>query len=214
MDAQATRDSVLNAAELLFGDHGFPSASLRQITDKAGVNLAAVNYHFRSKEDLYRQVLFRRLRPVNAERLTLLTQAEQLAGDQPVPLRAVLETFIRPLLRRADDPASGGIPFLRLLSRDLLDPQPFLSEELVREFEPLMTRYTHAFSQALPGLPPLELFWRTQFALGAQLYVAARQHDFDRRSRSFGPTDSGEGCIRRLVDFCAAGLGSPPLTAA
>jgi AcrR family transcriptional regulator len=197
------------SAERLFGESGFPSASLRQITDEAGVNLAAVNYHFGSKEDLYREVLLRRVRPLNAERLNLLTQAEQLAGDQPVPVRAILDTFIRPLLRRAADAASGGRSFLRLVSRDLTDPPPFMQTEIAGEFEPLVARYIHALGQSRPDLPRYELFWRMQFAIGAMLYTAAHQHDFERLSQGLCHADDLDGCIRRLVDFCSAGFGAP-----
>lgn len=209
IEPHVTREQILEAAEHLFGQHGFSCASLRQITDEARVNLAAVNYYFGSKEDLYKEVLFRRVRPVNEERLTLLTQAEQLAGDQPVPLRSVLDTFIRPLLRRAADSALGGMPFLRLISRDLADPQPFILENMAREFDPLVARYTHALTQALPGMPLPELFWRMQFTIGALLYSAAHQHDFERISHGLCRGDDLDGCIRRLVDFCAAGLGAP-----
>jgi AcrR family transcriptional regulator len=212
MEMPVTRDRVCNAAERLFGENSFSNTSLRQITAEAGVNLAAVNYHFGSKEDLYREVLQRRLRPMNAERLTLLTQAEQLAGDQPVPVRAVLDTFIRPLLRRAVDAAAGGRWFLRLISRDLTDPLPFIRDEIARELEPLVARYTHALGQARPDLPRSELFWRMQFAIGAILYTAAHQHDVERLSQGLCRSDDLDGCIRRLVDFCTAGLDAPPAT--
>ena len=210
MDSPATRDRVCDAAERLFGEHGFSNTSLRHITEEAGANLAAVNYHFGSKEDLYREVLLRRLRPMNTERLTLLTQAEQLAGDQPVPVRAILVTFIRPLLHRAAGAESGGRSFLRLISRHLMDPPPFIREEMERELEPLVARYTHALGQVRPDLPRSELFWRMQFAIGATLYAAAHQHDVERLSQGLCRSDDLDGCIRRLVDFCAAGLDTPP----
>jgi AcrR family transcriptional regulator len=214
IESQATRDRILDAAERLFGLNGFPCASLRQITDEAGVNLAAVNYHFGSKEDLYKAVLIRRIRPVNEERLTLLGQAEQLAGDQPVPLRAILDTFIRPLLRRAANELPGGMPFLRLISRDLTDPQPFMLDEMVREFDPLVARYTRVLTQTLPGIPLSELFWRMQFTIGGMLYAAAHQHDFERTSCGLCRENDLDGCLRRLIDFCAAGLQAPLTKAA
>ena len=173
------------------------------------MNLAAVNYYFGSKEDLYKQMMFRRVRPVNEERLSLLTQAEQLAGDQPVPLRSILDSFIRPLIRRAADSTLGGTSFLRLISRDLTDPQPFMLDEMAREFDPLLTRYTHVLTQALPGTPLPEIFWRMQFTIGAMLFAAAHQHDLERISNGLCHGDDLDGCIRRLVDFCAAGLGAP-----
>jgi AcrR family transcriptional regulator len=209
IESHTTRERILRAAECLFGQHGFSDSSLRQITDEAGVNLASVNYHFGSKEELYRQVLLRCVRPLNEERLTLLTEAEQLAGDQPVPLRAIVDTLIRPPLRHAADRSSGGIALVRLISRDLADPQSFMLGEMAKEFDPLIARYTHALTQALPGVPLAELAWRMQFLIGALLYMAAHQHDLEKITHGLCSGDDVDGCIRRLIDFCAAGLCVP-----
>jgi len=194
----------------MFGEHGFQRASLRTITRHAKANLASVNYHFGCKEDLYRQIVLRHLRPMNEERMALLAQAEQLAGDQPVPLRAVLDTFIRPLLRRAATAAPGGRSFLRLASRDFTDPPPFMRQVMIGEFAPLLARYAGVLGQTLPGLPVPELYWRMQFTTGTLLHVAAHQHDLSQLSQGHCQTDDGEACIRRLLDFCAAGFGAPP----
>ena len=199
----------MDAAERLFGHQGFSCSPLRQITDEAGVNIAAVNYHFGSKEELYKSVLFRRIRPVNEERMKLLADAEQLAGDQPVPIRSILEAFIRPLLRKAAEDSESGLPFLRLISRDMTDPQPFMATEMVKEFDPLVERFAGALTQALPGIPLPELFWRMQFTIGGMLYAAAHQRDFERTSRGLCNGDDLEGCVRRLIDFCSAGLATP-----
>jgi AcrR family transcriptional regulator len=207
--SEATRVRILEAAERLFGQQGFSCTSLRQITDEASVNLASVNYHFGSKEELYKWVLIRRLRPINEERIKLLTQAEQLAGEQAVPIRSILETFIRPLLRQAIAGSPGGDSFLRLLSRDLTDPQPFMMAEIVKETDPLIERYTRVLIQTLPGIPLLELFWRMQFTVGGILYAAAHQRDFERISCGLCHGDDLEGCICRLIDFCTAGLEAP-----
>ena len=208
-EAQSTKEKILDTAERLFGQQGFPCTSLRQITDEAGVNLAAVNYHFGSKEDLYKAVLIRRLRPVNEERMKLLTHAEQLAGEQPVPIRSILETFVRPLLRHAMGASVGGVSLLRLISRDLTDPQPFMMAEMAKEFDPLVDRYTRVLTQTLPNIPLPELFWRMQFTIGGIIYAAAHQHDFERISCGLCRGDDLDGCLRRLIDFCAAGLEAP-----
>src|SRR5438876_1103179 len=73
----ATQTKILDTAEGLFMEHGFEATSLRQITTAAGVNLAAVNYHFGSKEELFQTVLTRRLDPMNQERMTLLARFER-----------------------------------------------------------------------------------------------------------------------------------------
>ena len=72
--SQDTKSRIVDVAEQLFMEHGFEATSLRQLTSSAGVNLAAVNYHFGSKEELFQAVLTRRLDPMNQERIELLIQ--------------------------------------------------------------------------------------------------------------------------------------------
>ena len=86
-NSAATKEKILDAAEALFMEHGFEATSLRQITAAAGVNLAAVNYHFGSKEELFQAVLTRRLDPMNQERLALLTRFEHEAAPRAAVVR-------------------------------------------------------------------------------------------------------------------------------
>ena len=72
--AAATKERILDTAEALFMEHGFEATGLRSMTTAAGVNLAAVNYHFGTKEELFEAVLTRRLDPMNQERVALLDQ--------------------------------------------------------------------------------------------------------------------------------------------
>src|SRR5579871_5345079 len=97
----STKDRILDTAERLFARDGFEATSLRAITAEAGVNLAAVNYHFQSKEALVRAVIGRRMGPVNEKRLAMLDACETAAGDGPLPLEGVLEAFVRPVLEIA-----------------------------------------------------------------------------------------------------------------
>src|SRR5579872_5159399 len=108
-----TKEKLLNTAERLFGDQGFAATSLRQIIAEAGVNLAAVHYHFGSKEDLLDAVVVRKLEPINAERLALLDKAIGAAGRHRVATEAFLDAFLRPAVMRAgEDPG-----FCKLMGR-------------------------------------------------------------------------------------------------
>src|SRR5690606_34005678 len=82
--SSSTREAILDSAEALFARQGHDGTSMRQITSEAGVNLAAVNYHFGSKEALVQAVLKRRLAVLNHERLRLLDELEARAGGQPL----------------------------------------------------------------------------------------------------------------------------------
>ena len=76
-----TREKILDTAERLIGEQGYAATSLRQIITEAGVNLAAVHYHFGSKEELLDAVVMRKAGPVNEARLAALDLVEQEAGD-------------------------------------------------------------------------------------------------------------------------------------
>src|SRR6478672_11783859 len=126
----ATKDRILDAAEALFMEHGFEATSLRALTAAAGVNLAAVNYHFGSKEELFQTVLTRRLDPMNQQRLALLTQYEHASAPQPVACEKILAALFLPALGLARDRTQGGENFLRLLGRAYADPAPFIRQFL------------------------------------------------------------------------------------
>src|SRR5437762_12824734 len=92
----ATKEKILDTAEALFMEHGFEATSLRAITTAAGVNLAAVNYHFGSKEELFQMVLTRRLDPMNQQRVDLLTALERAAAPHPVACDKILTAMFIP----------------------------------------------------------------------------------------------------------------------
>src|SRR5262245_2583263 len=87
---ETTRRRLLEAAELLFLEHGFDGTSLRMLTAAAGVNLAAVNYHFGGKEELFRAVLAARFDPLNRERISLLNDYERGARGGPLECETLL----------------------------------------------------------------------------------------------------------------------------
>src|SRR5437867_8837328 len=113
-----TKQRILDSAERLFADRGFAATSLRTIIADARVNLAAIHYHYRSKEALLDAVILRRLGPINRERLELLNACERAAVNGRPALEAVIEAFIAPAFRVGADP-NGGQIFVRLIGRIL-----------------------------------------------------------------------------------------------
>src|SRR5579863_9327890 len=99
-----TKDRLLDAAERLFAQHGIEATSLRVITREAGVNLAAVNYHFQSKEALMHAVIARRLDPINEKRLAMLDACEAKAGEGPLAVDEVLHALLGPIFEMLAGP--------------------------------------------------------------------------------------------------------------
>src|ERR1035438_432029 len=98
-----TQGKILDTAERLFGQQGYAGTSLRQIIAEAGVNLAAIHYHFGTKEELLDHLVMRKAGPVNAQRLALLDRYETEAGSAPVPVEKLLRAFLEPALMRIDE---------------------------------------------------------------------------------------------------------------
>ena len=204
MKQKDTKAVILNAAEELFARKGPNATSLRQVIAKAKVNLAAIHYHFGSKESLLQAVLSRRLVPLNAERLALLEAAGR--GRRRVPLEQVLEALVGPALRLSRDPRKGGAVFMRLLGRCFTEPDDKIQAMLDRQFTEVAEHFTPAFRRALPKLPPVDLFWRLHFLVGAMAHTMADAERLRVFSEGVCDPDDTEGTISRLVRFLAAGM--------
>lgn len=205
-----TQGRLLDSAEESFMERGFEATTLRQITAAAKVNLAAVNYHFGGKEALFEAVLARRLDAMNQERLRLLEELEQKAGDNPLTAEQILWSMFLPALQLSRDRKRGGKNFLRLLGRAYVDPAPFIQHFLGERYAEMVGRYKKAFAQALPHLPKQELSWRLHFTLGAMAYTLAGT-DLVEVIVSQNPrdADNDEFLLRRLLPFLVAGLEAP-----
>jgi AcrR family transcriptional regulator len=208
--AAVTKERLLDVAEALFMEHGFEATTLRAITAAARVNLAAVNYHFGSKEVLFQAVLTRRLDPMNQARVALLARFERETAPEPVPCDRILSAMFIPALELARDPQRGGKDFLRLLGRAYADPAPFIRRFLSEQYAAMIARFKAAFGRALPDLPSKEISWRLHFIMGALSYTLAGT-DALKLIAELTPSETAndEMLLRRLAPFLLAGLTSP-----
>src|SRR5881394_953689 len=154
-----TRSRILDVAEDLFAERGLDRVSIRDITRKAKVNLAAINYHFGSKDDLIVAVFERGVVPVNTARLAALDVLEKAAGKRAAKLENILEAFIRPAIPRSTEDAHLGSAFCKLFGRCLSEPSPEVEALLKKQFEPLADRMHAMLKRSLPRLSRSEIFW-------------------------------------------------------
>jgi AcrR family transcriptional regulator len=207
-----TKTRILDAAESLFMEHGFEATSLRQLTSAAGVNLAAVNYHFGSKEELFQSVLTRRLDPMNQERIELLEKLERESAGRPISVEKILSSMLIPALKLARDERRGGKNFLRLVGRAYADPAPFIRHFLSQQYVEMIGRYKEAFLKSLPHLSRQELTWRLHFVMGAISYTLAGTDALKLFAQvAANDKDNDELLLQRLAPFLVAGLKAPAL---
>ena len=203
-----TRNRLLDAAECLFSRHGIEGASLRSVTAEAGVNLAAIHYHFGSKEALIHAVFARRLGPLNRERLRLLDAAQVAAGGSSPPLESIIEAFVAPALRLRQDPARGGQNFMCLIGRIHSEPSE-LAQTILEQFDDVFRRFTTALGHVLPHLPLPERLWKFFFMIGSMVFPLVGTEMISQKTDGLCDPADVEENIRRLVAFISAGMQAP-----
>lgn len=169
------------------------------MTDQAGVNLAAVNYHFRDKENLFQETLLRRLRELNAKRLTSLQEACALAAPAPPSLEAIIRLLAQPLFDLHRSPGPGGRSFVHLLSRGLTESSPLTARLLAEEYHPTLTRFGQLIRRHVPQLSPEEFLWRFSFIVGSLHHTLATLHQMADLTRGICRNDDYEGAMTRFV---------------
>ncbi|MGD8376776.1 MAG: TetR/AcrR family transcriptional regulator [Acidobacteriota bacterium] len=201
--ARDTKARILDAAEELFAVHGYESTSMRSVTGLAGANLAAVHYHFGSKEALLEAVLARRLEPINRQRLEGLDAAG--SGADP-SLEDLLRAFFEPAFRELGALGSAGHRFIRLAGRLHSDVNPEVRRIFLGTFRDVIARFVPAFRRALPGVDDAGLHWRLHFMIGAMAHTLAWiPHDECAVTLGIDAFDPSEA-LQALIAFCTAGM--------
>lgn len=200
--SQTTKDKIIEIAERLFAEQGYEATSLRQVIFEAGVNLAAVHYHFGSKEELLDAVVLRGAIPLNEERMALLDRYEQEAAPRPVAVENILRAILSPTFRTA----KRSPQFVKLMGR--LYGEGLMPAMVAKHFHLVAERFMGAMRRSLPDLPPEELFWRVQFMFGAMAQTLRGPHLIPPPSGGMAPAISEE-TAERLVSFMVAGFHAP-----
>jgi AcrR family transcriptional regulator len=195
-----TKERILHAAEDLFAQHGFAGTSLRQVTSRADVNIAAVNYHFGSKENLVHEVFKHRMDQMSEKRLASLSIA---CEKDPQDLEAILLAFIQPALALTMD--RHGASFVRVLARAYAEKNDGLRNFLSENYGQVLREFAKAIAICLPTLSKEELYWRMDFTAGALTYAMA---DFGLIKRQAGVSEKThcEKAAQQLIKFAQAGL--------
>jgi AcrR family transcriptional regulator len=114
-DSRATEKRLLEAAGEIFAEHGYRAATVRQICERAGANVAAVNYHFGDKEGLYMAVL-RSVPAANAEKYPA-----NVGLNSNATAEQRLRAYVRSLLQRVFDEGRPGW-HTKIIAREMIEP--------------------------------------------------------------------------------------------
>ena len=204
---ESTRERILQHAERLFADAGIAATSLRAITTAASVNLAAVNYHFGSKDGLVEAVYRKHLEPVNEARTRNLDALE--ADQAGLSVEAIVRAFVEPLVTQANDGSDGAV-FTRLLAQSMHEAAGYVERFYARENDEVLRRYRHAMQAAIPSLSSEEICWRLNFMCGTlhNAFLDAGLLKLMDEGRQPRP----QATLEQLIPFLVAGLTAPGQT--
>lgn len=204
-----TKEIIFDKAEELFATKGYKGTSLRMITTAADVNLAAVNYHFRSKEGLVAAVIGRRIVPLNEERIKQVKEVMATAeksGKKPAA-GDVLRAFIEPTLRLPES-APGARNFVTLVGRAMADTDETARKIFIKHMGPAVKIFHEALSRSLPEMPSDVLYWRINFVIGA-LSHTLRCIDKCPMALDSAEPRNGQQLADLLLPFLSSGMEAP-----
>jgi AcrR family transcriptional regulator len=200
-----TRERLLDAAEDLFAAKGFEAVSLREITNTAAANVAAVNYHFGSKEKLITAVMMRHIIPINAKRMAML--AELSARNAKPTVREVVEAFMRPLVNHIQSQKPGKGLFAKFMGRLMGEEGACgLPEEAVPSFLETFEQVVKALQEAVPGLTAQRAYLRLKFCFAVTADAMMQDAAFRQISGGKAGDLDFESLIEEVLMFCEGGL--------
>ncbi len=197
---------LLEVAEQLFAEHGFQTVSIRDVTQLAKANVAAINYHFGSRNGLIALVVTLTITPVNEERIVRLDTLEKKWSGKAVPLEEVIEAFVRPLLSSARKTGLSEPLFRRLLGWIFSMPLETLPQAMEDQIRNASDRFSRAIAKSLPSVSAEDLAWRIHFVTGAMIHMLLHQEMLHQLSNGASGNPTMDALLGRFIRFAAAGL--------
>ncbi len=200
----ATRERLLDAAERLIADRGLAATSVRAVCGEADANVAAVHYHFGSKDALVDAVLARRMGELTERRLAMLAPLEDAARPST---RAVVDALVRPLAEFGRDPDGPGRAYVRFLAAVHASDA---RDRIGVAFAPQYERVAPVLARSLPEVGAATLDFRLDL-VSTPMFETLADPDRARRHWPVAGRPSYDGLVDALVDAVAGILagGSP-----
>jgi AcrR family transcriptional regulator len=204
-DSNSTRDRILDAAEELFAHRGFDGVSVRQIMARADADVSLAYYHFKSKRDLFDQVMLRRAGILNDIRLKALEAVEERHPDDAPTVEEIIGAFVHPLVDLLVREHDEWAYYFQLVAQ-INNSADWGGELMTRYFDPLVKRFLEALRKALPGCDEADLFWSYHFLSGALTLTFAETGRIDNLSGGVVKSSDMAAINERMPMFFAAGF--------
>lgn len=198
------RERILAAAAPLFAENGFDAVGVRAIAAAAKVNIAAVNYHFGSKEALIVALCERHILHISALRGAELDRVEAATATPTV--EEILTAYVRPTLRFVNDAERSNLMLSRLVIGHATRHSATLGPVLRSALAPSTARFAAAFAKALPGAAPGAIAHGLHLTVGALLHTITCSEKLSELFPDLMPDTDADEVTRRITTYAAAGL--------
>ncbi len=197
------RDLILDAAEALFGRHGFHGVTVREVAEESGVDPGLLTYYFESKRGLFDAVLNRRAEMTNANRL--LSMARYEANARALTVEGCLQAYFEPILDFWENGGDGWRNYLRLIA--LVNNTPgWGGDTMTQYFDPVVQKLIELLRKALPSARDEDLYWSYHFVSGALSLSFAETGRIDQLSGGVCRSTDVDAIRKRLAPFLAVGF--------
>lgn len=201
-----TRERLLDAAETLYAENGLEGISVRAITKKAQANLAAVGYHFGSKDSLIQEVIQRRYQWLSRVRLERLDLLEAAAAPEVPRIEDVIDVLLLPVLNPFPDRPEESARYRQFFSRVYSESPQFQKSIRIKGFSETTDRFLELLRRALPHLSDEDIYWRLHFSAGPLVGTLTHGNRLRVISNGLCNPDDIDDALQRLRGFICAGL--------
>jgi AcrR family transcriptional regulator len=198
-----TKEQIITVAERLFAERGFAGTTLRNVVSEANVNLAAVHYHFGSKEELFRAVVQQFARPVVAKELERL--AELKAAGLP-SVEAILTAMVQSSLEVLAQDEPNRLVRAEFMGRCRTEPEPVQSIAY-QEFAQATEAFLDMLQRVLPEQSRSQLSWKLDLVITALIRVLMEAGKPRALLKSNHPKEI-QSTTQQLVQFLSPGMRS------
>lgn len=205
--AATTKDRILDAAEALFVQRGYYGVSMRDITREADVPLAQANYHFGTKEGLFRAVIQRRAAENAGGMHDELARIVEAAGDRPPDVEAILRAFVTSFVDKSMRGGPGWKNYIRLMAQTANLPQV---ESHVRPFaefyDPVTKEFVDELRRAMPGAHATDIHWYFYIYQAAITHILVESGIIDRQTDGLCKSSDLDTVTEKMIALFAAGF--------
>lgn len=206
-DETSAREKILDAAEKLFAVKGFNGATTREIASEATVPLGLMAYYFKTKNDLYSEVIKRRSEEHAAFILHSVNAVVENAGDHPVSVSALVRAFFEPIVVRALHSGPGWKSYIHLLAQaaNTRRKEPYVSA-FEQVYSPVQDQFIGFLKDRFPDARDEDIYWSFYFLTSSIIHILVESESVDRFSGGKCKSTDLKTIMDKMGPFFEAGI--------